>query len=60
MNALLRLRHAGDVARAGPVERALAQRGLAVQREIVPRPLAAQLLFLRPCNDSFAREVAQA
>ena len=60
MHTLLALRHAGDVARAGPVQRALAQRGRAVQREIVLRPLAAQPLLLCPRNDSFAREVAKA
>ena len=60
MNTLLALGHAGDVARAGSVQSPLSQRRLAVQREIVLRPLAAQQLFLRPRNDSFAREVAKA
>ena len=60
MHTLLALGHAGDVARAGPVQRALAQRGLAVQREIVLRPLAAQQLLLCLRKDSFAREVAKA
>ena len=37
----------------------LSQRGLAVQREIMLQPLAAQLLLLRPSNDSFPREVTE-
>ena len=41
MHTLLALGHAGDVARAGPVQSPLPQRRFAVQREIVPRPLAA-------------------
>ena len=60
MHTLLALGHAGDVPSAGPVQRLLPQRGLAVQREIVPRLLSAQLLFLRPRDDSAALEVAQA
>ena len=56
MNALLRLGHACNVSRARPVQRLLPQ-PLAVQREIVPRPPTAQLLLLRPSNDSPAREV---
>ena len=57
MNTLLALGHTCNVARAGPVQGPLSQRGLAVQRQIVPRLLAAQLLLLCPRNDSFAREV---
>ena len=60
MNTLLALGHTCNVARAGPVQSPLSQRGQAVQREIVLRPLAAQQLLLCPRNDSFAREVAKA
>ena len=60
MHTLLALGHAGDVPSAGPVQSPLSQRGRAVQREIVLRPLAAQQLLLCPRNDSFAREVAEA
>ena len=60
MHTLLALGHAGDMARAGPVQSPLSQRRFAIKGEIVLRPLAAQPLFLRPRNDSFAREVAKA
>ena len=60
MNTLLALGHTCNVPSAGPVQSPLSQRGLAVQREIVLRPLAAQQLLLCPRNDSFAREVAKA
>ena len=60
MNTLLALGHTCNVARAGPVQGPLSQRSFAVKGEIVLRPLAAQPLFLRPRNDSFAREVAKA
>ena len=57
MHTLLALGHTCNVPSAGPVQSPLSQRRFAVKGEIVPRLLAAQLLFLRPRNDPTAREV---